>query len=107
MCGLGKEVANVYDGTTDARTLRQKDIRATNEILAKARQEGGVVLPETVDGRVTITYSRSSKRYEMVQEWEEREVARLILLRHELQGYLVELRRRRRAEEKEQRGTTP
>jgi hypothetical protein len=88
----------VYATTTDLKGLHQLDIAETTKVLAKIRRDGGVVLPDTVDGRIEITYNATGKQYTMVQYWDGNEVARIALKRNALQGYLIELRRRRRAE---------
>lgn len=97
----------MYDTTTqEIKTQHQKDIQATNKLLGIVRRDKVFTLPDTVDGDFRIEFNLERKVYFLIGIVNGQEVSNTRLLRRELQAYLIELRERRRKEQREARKGT-
>ena len=79
------------------------DILVTGNLLAEAREKGMISIANTVDGNIFVFYRVSSRLYDVSQELPDGTFIFVNAKRHDIQKYLIDLRERRRKQEREQK----
>lgn len=79
-----------------------EDVLETTRILQEIRKVGHLCIPNTVDGQIDILFDRGKKSYSIIQTYNGKVVSYVDVIRRSVQGYLIELRERRREQDRKE-----